>query len=48
MVGRYRFSLMAKRQVSERVLFSRFAHRIARAGSIRKAVGQDGDKPPAG
>jgi hypothetical protein len=31
-VGGYRFSFVAKRPISERVLFFRFAHRIAPIG----------------
>jgi hypothetical protein len=47
-VGGYRFLFVAKRQISERVLFLRFANWIALIGRIRKTPGEDGERPPAG
>jgi hypothetical protein len=41
-------SFVEKRPISERVLFSRFAHRVALIGRIRKTPGKDSERPPAG
>src|SRR6266702_6827196 len=46
-VGGYRFSFVAKRPISERVLFLRFAHRVAPIGRIRKTPGENGEGQPA-
>jgi hypothetical protein len=47
-VGGYRFSFVAKRPISERILFFRFGNWIAFIGRIRKTPGEDGERPPAG
>jgi len=39
---------VANRPISERVLFLRFARRVALIGRIRKTPGEDGERPPAG
>src|SRR6266516_508298 len=47
-VGGSRFPFVAKRPISERVLFFRSAHRIAPIGRIRKTPGEDGERPLTG